>query len=129
MSFCHIFIFNKNLHYDCPEHNSEVDPNDLTGETEILEDELREQDHHDLDQRDTEVDDQGPRVDPNQTYYFKNLLRGRFRHNRREIYVKWEDGSKTWEPDASFTPEQLEHINAKFTKMGKVRKSCFHRKY
>ena len=71
-----------------PEDNSEVDPNDLTGETEILEDELKEQDHHDLDQRDTEVDDQGPRLDPNQTYYFKNLLRGRFRHNRREIYVK-----------------------------------------
>ena len=99
------------------------------GKTEILEDELKEQDHHDLDQRDTVVDDQGPRLDPNQTYYFKNSLRGRFRHNRREIYVKWEDGFTTWEPDATFTPEQLEHINEKFTKMGKVRKSCFHRKY
>lgn len=62
---------------------------------------------------------------PHQNYFFESLLRGRLRQGRRESYVKWEDGTKTWEPDASFSPKQLAHINAKFTiKVLLVLKSC-----
>lgn len=60
---------------------------------------------------------------------FKKFLRGRFRNGRREIYVEWEDGSKSWEPDSSFDDDVLEMIDRKFTKLGTIRKTCFKRNY
>lgn len=67
--------------------------------------------------------------DPQKKWKFTKFLRGRFKNGRREIYVEWEDGSKTWEPDQCFDDEVLEMINRKFTKLGTVRKSCFKRNY
>lgn len=56
---------------------------------------------------------------------FNKLLRARRRHGRREVYVKWFDGSCNWEPDSSFDKEMLDFINSKFTKKGTRRKSQF----
>lgn len=67
--------------------------------------------------------------DPQKKWKFKKFLRGRFRNGRREIYVEWEDGSKSWEPDSCFDDDVLEMIDRKFTKLGTIRKTCFKRNY
>lgn len=67
--------------------------------------------------------------DPQKKWKFKKFLRGRFRNGRREIYVEWEDGSKSWEPKNCFDDDVLEMIDRKFTKLGTIRKTCFKRNY
>lgn len=67
--------------------------------------------------------------DPQKKWKFKKFLRGRFRNGRREIYVEWEDGSKSWEPDSCFDDDVLEMIDRKFTQLGAIRKTCFKRNY
>lgn len=66
---------------------------------------------------------------PQKKWKFKKFLRGRFRNGRREIYVEWEDGSKSWEPKSCFDDDVLEMIDRKFTKLGTIRKTCFKRKH
>lgn len=67
--------------------------------------------------------------DPQKKWKFKKFLRGRFRNGRREIYVEWEDGSKSLEPKSCFDDDVLEMIDRKFTKLGTIRKTCFKRNY
>lgn len=76
-----------------------------------------------------EVDASHEIYDPQKKWKFKKFLRGRFKNGRREIYIEWDDGSKTWEPDQCFDGEVLDMINRKFTKLGTIRKSCFKRNY
>lgn len=81
------------------------------------------------DDEDDEVDASHEIYDPQKKWKFKKFLRGRFKNGRREIYIEWDDGSKTWEPDQCFDGEVLDMINRKFTKLGTIRKSCFKRNY
>lgn len=59
---------------------------------------------------------------------FNKLIRGRFRNGHREIYVEWNDKTRSWVRDTDFTPDALNEINRKFTKQGKRRKSYFKNK-
>ncbi|CAC5382597.1 unnamed protein product [Mytilus coruscus] len=43
--------------------------------------------------------------DPATRYQIQKVLRGRRKHGRREMYIKWLDGSCTWEPDTCFDEE------------------------
>ncbi|CAC5385210.1 Transposon Tf2-12 polyprotein,Transposon Tf2-11 polyprotein,Transposon Tf2-1 polyprotein,Transposon Tf2-7 polyprotein [Mytilus coruscus] len=58
-------------------------------------------------------------------YQIQKVLRGRRKHGRREMYIKWLDGSCTWEPDTCFDEEMSDFINSRWTKQGKRRKSYF----
>ncbi|CAG2214423.1 unnamed protein product [Mytilus edulis] len=63
--------------------------------------------------------------DPATRYQIQKVLRGRRKHGRREMYIKWLDGSCTWEPDTCFDQEMSDFINSRWTKQGKRRKSYF----
>lgn len=63
-----------------------------------------------------------------ETFNFKEIKRGKFRNGQRLLQVEWLDGTRTWEPDASFNPDMLEEINLKYTKKGKRCKTLFRKK-
>ena len=107
--------------------NNPVDPPDA------------ENDDPDQDDQRDEPDNSQPQApdDPGQEdensqgqkfWTFKKLIRGRVRNGRREIYVEWNDDSRSWVPDSDFTPDALSEINRKFTKQGTRRKSQFKNK-
>lgn len=69
-----------------------------------------------------------PSRDPNTKYTLKDLHGCRLRNGHRQTRVEWSDGTRTWEPDASFDPDLLNEINQNYTKHGKKKSSCFKRK-
>ena len=73
-------------------------------------------------------DSQNSQGNSQRIWKINKLPVGRFKNGRREIRVEWENGEKTWEPDYVFPPDVLEYVNKRFTKMGKLRKTCFKRK-
>ena len=71
---------------------------------------------------------QNDKVQDTQSYPFNKALRGRLKHGRREIQVEWLDGSRSWISDDNFDENSLQYINSRFTKNGKIRRSCFKHK-
>ncbi|CAC5404908.1 unnamed protein product [Mytilus coruscus] len=51
--------------------------------------------------------------DPATRYQIQKVLRGRRKHGRREMYIKWLNGSCTWEPDTCFDEEMSDFINSR----------------
>lgn len=62
------------------------------------------------------------------TYKFVDAVGARWKHNRREIRILWNDGSRSWEPNESFDQETLQYINSKYTQRGTRKRSCFKNK-
>lgn len=67
--------------------------------------------------------------DPQKKWTFRKFLRGRFKNRRREIYIEWEDDSKSCGADCCFDADVLDMTDRKFTKLGTIRKTCFKRNY
>lgn len=55
-------------------------------------------------------------------YPVDKLLRLRKRAGKREFYVKWEDGSKSWEPEENISDILIREYFISHTKSGKKRK-------
>ena len=69
------------------------------------------------DDENNEPDDQR-----DQLYNVEKLLRMRKRAGKRHFYVKWEDGSKTWEPEENLSDDLIREYFVTHTKQGKKRK-------
>ena len=121
-----------NTHRDRFEQDNAEPPNnvdDTDDRQHIPPDQIADGNVNDSQTQANDQDGTQTEADPPQKLWkFKNLLRGRFKRGKREIRVEWENGQRTWEPDAAFPADLLEYINKRFTKTGGLRKTCFKRK-
>ena len=101
-----------------PNQNDAPEPD---SDTESLEDDAEIQDAHD----NVVQPPPQPVIDPLKKYTFKEIIEGRRKQGRREMYVKWLDNTNTWEPDTNFDQDMLDYINSRWTKKGKRKKSLF----
>ena len=77
------------------------------------------------DENETESEDEENKEADNQSdhlYNVEKLLRMRKRAGKRQFYVKWEDGSKTWEPEENLSEDLIREYFVTHTKQGKKRK-------
>ena len=74
------------------------------------------------DENETESEDEENNEADNQSdqlYNVERLLRMRKRAGKRQFYVKWEDGSKTWEPEENLSEDLIREYFVTHTKQGK----------
>lgn len=62
------------------------------------------------------------RVIDNTYYPVDKVIKIRNRAGKREFFVKWEDGTKSWEPEENLSQELVREYFVKHTKQGKKRK-------
>lgn len=68
------------------------------------------------------IDNNVDKIQDNTYYPVDKVLKLRNRTGKREFFVKWEDGSKSWEPDENLSQELVREYFVKHTKQGKKRK-------
>lgn len=68
------------------------------------------------------IDNNVDKVQDNTYYPVDEVLKLRNRTGKREFFVKWEDGSKSWEPEENLSLELVREYFVKHTKQGKKRK-------
>lgn len=68
------------------------------------------------------IDNNVDKIQDNTYYPVDKVLKLRNRTGKREFFVKWEDGSKSWEPEENLSQELVREYFVKHTKQGKKRK-------
>lgn len=117
-----------NVSYSETEDNAKSNDSQTAEEQELPSEVVNQVNDTQNENRDQNIRDSGndeliDTVDENEIYFpVDKLLKINNRNGIRHFYVKWLDGSKTWEPEQNLPETVIEDYFVTHTQKGKVRK-------